>query len=121
MALTVFVETMGFFHKGSAGFGVAPLDVCLSPPPGPVPIPYTNVLFAKDLIKGCLTVDVSKRLTMKGVKAHAWVAGAASKEDITPALGQLRLFNARRKLRAGMLAAIAANKLGDALMAAKSG
>lgn len=58
MALTVFAESMGFFHRGSAGFGVAPLDVCLSPPPGPVPIPYTNVLYAKDLIKGSKTVRI---------------------------------------------------------------
>jgi hypothetical protein len=58
MALTVFAEKMGFFHKGSGGIGVAPLDVCLSPPPGPVPIPYTNVLFAKDLIKGSKTVRI---------------------------------------------------------------
>lgn len=58
MALTVFAESMGFFHKGSAGFGVAPLDVCLSPPPGPVAIPYTNVLYAKDLIKGSKTVRI---------------------------------------------------------------
>ena len=58
MALTVFAEQMGFFHKGSAGIGIAPLDVCLSPPPGPVPIPYTNVLFAKDLIKGSKTVRI---------------------------------------------------------------
>jgi|GEM_PF-2627407 len=58
MALTVFAEKMGFFHKGSAGIGVAPLDVCLSPPPGPVPIPYTNVLFAKDLINGSKTVRI---------------------------------------------------------------
>lgn len=58
MALTVFAEKMGFFHKGSAGIGIAPLDVCLSPPPGPVPIPYTNVLFAKDLIKGSKSVRI---------------------------------------------------------------
>ncbi|PRP95362.1 hypothetical protein ENSA5_39470 [Enhygromyxa salina] len=58
MALTVFAEKMGFFHKGCAGIGVAPVDVCLSPPPGPVPIPYTNVLFAKDLIKGSKTVHI---------------------------------------------------------------
>lgn len=58
MALTVFAEKMGFWHRGSAGIGVAPLDVCLSPPPGPVPIPYTNVLFAKDLIKGSKTVRI---------------------------------------------------------------
>ncbi len=58
MALTVFAEKMGFFHKGSAGIGIAPLDVCLSPPPGPVPIPYTNVLFAKHLVKGSKTVRI---------------------------------------------------------------
>ncbi len=58
MPLTVFAEKMGFFHKGSDGKGIAPLDVCLSPPPGPVPIPYTNVLFAKDLIKGSRTVRI---------------------------------------------------------------
>ena len=57
MALTVFAEKMGFFHKGSAGIGVAPLDVCLTPPG--VPVPYTNVLFAKDLIKGSKTVRIA--------------------------------------------------------------
>ncbi|MCA9682070.1 MAG: DUF4150 domain-containing protein [Myxococcales bacterium] len=58
MALTVFAEKMGFWHRGSGGFGIAPLDVCLSPPPGPVPIPYTNYLEAKDLIKGSKTVRI---------------------------------------------------------------
>ena len=68
---------------------------------------------AKDLIKGCLTVDANKRLTIDGVLKHAWVADAASKADITPVLGELKKFNARRKLRAGIRAAIAANKLTD--------
>ncbi|WP_146657915.1 PAAR-like domain-containing protein [Enhygromyxa salina] len=58
MALTVFAEQMGFFHKGCGGTGVGPVDVCLSPPPGPVPIPYVNVLFAQDLIKGSKTVRI---------------------------------------------------------------
>ncbi|NVB42296.1 DUF4150 domain-containing protein [Pseudenhygromyxa sp. WMMC2535] len=58
MALTVFAEKMGFWHRGSDGFGVAPLDVCLSPPPGPVPIPYTNFLRAIDLVKGSKTVHI---------------------------------------------------------------
>ncbi|EDM73957.1 hypothetical protein PPSIR1_13705 [Plesiocystis pacifica SIR-1] len=49
---------MGFWHRGSAGIGVAPLDVCKSPPPGPVPIPYTNFLKAADLIKGSKTVFI---------------------------------------------------------------
>lgn len=61
MTLTVFAEMMGLFHKGSNGKGIAPLDVCLSPPPppaGPVPIPYVNLVSASDLTKGSKTVKV---------------------------------------------------------------
>jgi len=61
VALTVFAENMGFFHKGSNGQGIAPGDVCLTPPPppaGPVPIPYVNVASAGDLTKGSTTVKV---------------------------------------------------------------
>ena len=68
---------------------------------------------AKDFVKACLTVEVGKRLNMEQIKTHAWVAGVASKADITPALGQLKLFNARRKLRAHMMAIIAANRMSD--------
>lgn len=35
MGLSVFAENLGLFHKGSGGKGVAPGDVCLSPPPPP--------------------------------------------------------------------------------------
>jgi uncharacterized Zn-binding protein involved in type VI secretion len=58
---TVFAENMGLFHKGSGGKGIAPADVCLSPPPppaGPVPIPYVNMLSASDLTKGSTTVTI---------------------------------------------------------------
>ena len=58
MALTVFAEKMGFFHRGCGGESFAPFDVCLSPPPGPTPIPYVNHLFASDLIKGSKTVFI---------------------------------------------------------------
>ncbi|HEX6708667.1 MAG TPA: DUF4150 domain-containing protein [Albitalea sp.] len=59
MALTVFAENMGFFHKGSGGFAVAPGDVCLTPPTppaGPLPVPYVNNLKAGDLSKGSKSV-----------------------------------------------------------------
>jgi hypothetical protein len=62
-----------------------------------------------------LTVDVRARPNIDGVMAHPWVLGKVSTKDITPALGQLRLFNARRKLRAGIQAALAANKFLDLL------
>ena len=61
MALTVYAEDMGLFHKGSGGKGTAPLDVCLSPPPsptGPVPVPYVNLLQASNLAKGSKTVKI---------------------------------------------------------------
>ncbi|MHC4403676.1 MAG: DUF4150 domain-containing protein [Planctomycetota bacterium] len=63
MGSTVFAENMGLFHKGSGGKGVAPADVCLSPPPpptGPAPIPYVNNLSASNLAKG------SKKVTIQG-------------------------------------------------------
>ena len=61
MGRTVFAENMGLFHKGSGGKGVAPADVCLSPPPpptGPVPVPYVNNLSASDLAKGSTKVKI---------------------------------------------------------------
>ncbi len=61
MGLTVFAENMGFFHKGSGGKGIAPGDVCLTPPPppaGPVPVPYVNMLSASDLTKGSKSVKI---------------------------------------------------------------
>lgn len=66
MSVTVFAESMGLFHKGSGGKGVAPADVCLSPPPppaGPVPIPYINNLSAKDLTKGSKKVKIQGKPT----------------------------------------------------------
>jgi len=63
------------------------------------------------LIKQCLTVDVDKRLTIEGVLKHPWVADTVSTADITPVLGELKKFNARRKLRASIRAAIAAGKM----------
>lgn len=61
MGNTVYAEGMGFFHKASGGKGVAPGDVCLTPPPppaGPLPIPYVNMLSAGDLAKGSKTVKI---------------------------------------------------------------
>ena len=61
MGLTVYAENMGLFHKGSGGKGVAPADVCLSPPTppaGPLPVPYVNNLMASDLAGGSSTVKM---------------------------------------------------------------
>ena len=75
---------------------------------------------AKDLISKCLTVDVHKRLDIDGVLAHPWIAKEAETKNITNVLGELKKFNARRKLRAAIKAAIAANRLIDMAEAFKA-
>ena len=73
MALTVYNEGNGLFHKGSPGKGVAPGDVCLSPPPppgGPLPVPYVNALSAGDLASGSETVKVDGNPTALEDKSY---------------------------------------------------
>lgn len=69
---------------------------------------------AKDLIRRLLTVDPKKRLTAAQAVTHPWLF---SKEDdlVSHNLGvnleQLKLFNARRKLRAAIKSVVATQKL----------
>ena len=53
---------------------------------------------AKDLVKACLTVDPTKRATAQTVLAHPWINGNAP--DIAIDIGNLRKFQAARKLKA---------------------
>ena len=88
MACTVFAEKMGFFHKGSNGKGIAPGDVCLSPPPppaGPVPVPYVNMLSASDLIKGSTSVKIDGNPT--ALESSSEIAMSTGNEPATPGLG----------------------------------
>lgn len=60
MAITVKVNDLTLTHKGSGGMSVATIpDVCLTPaPPGPpAPVPYGNIAFSSDLVKGTTTVS----------------------------------------------------------------
>lgn len=63
---------------------------------------------AKDMISGLLTVDPKKRLTVDQMLSHPWVQASVEDKDLTPALSELKKFNARRKIRAGAKAALAA-------------
>lgn len=55
----VFANRRNIIHKGSKdkAFATAP-DVCKTPP-GPVPIPYPNISFSKDLKKGSKSVKIN--------------------------------------------------------------
>ena len=57
---------------------------------------------AKDLITHILVVDPRKRYTTQQILAHPWVVGKVSDAPLPGTIGQLKIFNARRKLKAGM-------------------
>ena len=69
---------------------------------------------AKDLVSKCLTVDTSKRITMKEILQHPWVVNAIKSPNIIDTK-KLKVYNAKRKLKSAILSAIAANKLLDIL------
>lgn len=66
---------------------------------------------AKDLIRKMLVVDVRDRYTAKQVLAHPWVTSASSVAEIDSKA--LKLFNAKRKLRAAFKAVVAAGRIHD--------
>lgn len=71
---------------------------------------------AKDLVKRCLVVDPAKRATMEDVVKHPWVSGGKAKTiNIGQNRNNLKVFNAKRKLKASLTAAIAANRLAEML------
>ena len=66
---------------------------------------------AKDLIKRLLVVDPSARLTAKNVLDHPWMKNEPKSADITRALAELKRTLVRRKLKSGIDAVVAINKL----------
>src|SRR5262249_14761279 len=55
MVPTLVVNKLTVIHKKSDGVSTATPDVCLTPSP-PVPVPYVNVAFSKDLADQARTV-----------------------------------------------------------------
>lgn len=67
---------------------------------------------AKDLIKKLLVVQASKRLTIEQVLEHDWIKNELpSSKDITPALAELRANLSRRKVKTGIMSALALTKV----------
>ncbi|TIL81948.1 MAG: DUF4150 domain-containing protein, partial [Mesorhizobium sp.] len=88
MGNSVYADGMGFFHQGSNGKGIAPGDVCLSPPtpPGvPVPVPYVNMLSASDLTKGSKSVKIQGNPT--ALESSSEIATSTGDEPATQGLG----------------------------------
>lgn len=70
---------------------------------------------AKDLIRRMLTVDPKERITARQCLSHPWLAidnvELLSDRDLASTMAELRKFNAKRKFRAAIRAAIATNRL----------
>jgi calcium/calmodulin-dependent protein kinase I len=77
---------------------------------------------AKDLIRGLLTLDMKKRLTVDQALAHPWVTAAdeaLAAHSLDSNLAELRKYQATRKLRAGVKAVIAINRMKNLMQAAR--
>mmetsp|Transcript_12274 Transcript_12274/g.21903 ORF Transcript_12274/g.21903 Transcript_12274/m.21903 type:complete len:343 (+) Transcript_12274:391-1419(+) len=54
---------------------------------------------AKDLVQSLLVVDPKSRFTVEEVLNHPWVLQGGGEKDITPALHNLRKYQARRRIK----------------------
>ncbi|CAN0241253.1 unnamed protein product [Ascophyllum nodosum] len=79
---------------------------------------------AKDFIRALLTVDTSKRLTAERALEHSWLRTRGqelARNDLSSSLDQLRLFNAKRKLRASIHTVVAAARMEEILREENAG
>lgn len=65
---------------------------------------------AKDLISKLLVVDPAQRLTVDQALAHPWLQ-TSDERVLTRGLSQLRIFQGKKKLRAGIQAIITVNRM----------
>ncbi|CAM9722100.1 unnamed protein product, partial [Ectocarpus fasciculatus] len=73
---------------------------------------------AKEFVEKLLTVDAKSRMTAQEAKSHAWLHAAGESledTDLRVNLEKLKVFNAKRKLRALMKTVLAAKRLLDSL------
>lgn len=73
---------------------------------------------AKQFIKALLTTEAKKRLTAKDARSHPWLSSPQDQSSLLQSMSltdvlvqeRLRIFNARRKVRAAVYTVIATNK-----------
>ena len=73
---------------------------------------------AKDLIRGLLTLNMHKRLTVDQALAHPWLGKSAEElaaRNLDGNLAELRKYQATRKLKAGVRAVVAINRMKNLL------
>lgn len=78
------------------------------------PSPYWDTVSesAKDLVSHLLDVSPTKRYTAEEAMKHPWISGNTATEEKMPGvLEKMKEFNAKRKLKSGMLGVLAAQKL----------
>ena len=85
--------------------------------------PYWDTISpeAKDLISKLLVINPAARLNIAGVLNHPWMRGTVESKDITPALTELRGLLARRRLKRGIGAVVALNKIRSVIRASTDG
>ncbi|KAG8189351.1 hypothetical protein JTE90_021856 [Oedothorax gibbosus] len=69
--------------------------------------------FAKDMIRRMLTVDPISRITVEDALQHWWIKGrdsCAPKRHLSQSVDELKRFNARRKLKGAVIAAVSSPK-----------
>ncbi|XP_053403642.1 peripheral plasma membrane protein CASK-like isoform X3 [Mercenaria mercenaria] len=67
---------------------------------------------AKDLVSRMLEVDAEQRITVEEALAHPWIKERSkiSKGHLTETVEELKKFNARRKLKGAIMAAVSSSK-----------
>ena len=66
------------------------------------PSPYWDDIsdLAKDLINKLLVVEPKDRLDGDGIMAHPWIKGEGTpRKELPTVLGQIKMFNAKRKFK----------------------
>jgi serine/threonine protein kinase len=66
---------------------------------------------AREFVTRLIVVDPSERFTAKQANKHIWIAGPGMKNCLGKSLKRLKVFNAKRKMKAATKAVVASNRM----------